>query len=131
MFGRRTDLEEIGALKDAVGPAAGALDILICPPAPYVAMAAWAARDGAVKIGAQDCGVVSADGARTGDVSASMLADVGAAYVIVGHSERRAIFGETNEVVRQKAEAVLAAGITPIICVGETQAERHAGEAGE
>lgn len=131
MFGRRTDLDELGALKAALGPAARALDVLVCPPAAYVAMAAWAAKGGPVLIGAQDCSGVAGDSARTGEVSASMLADVGARYVIVGHSERRAQHSETNGAVRAKAEAALAAGLVPIICVGETQAERDGGQAGD
>jgi triosephosphate isomerase len=131
MFGRRTDVDEIGALKTAIGAAAEALDVLICPPAAYVAMAGWAVRDAKILIGGQDCSTVGADGARTGEVSAAMLADVGARYVIVGHSERRAQHGETNEIVRAKAEAALAAGLAPIVCVGETQAERDGGKAGD
>jgi triosephosphate isomerase len=130
MFGRRTDLDEIGALNNAVGAAAEALDVLICPPAAYVAMAGWASRETRIVIGGQDCSTVGADSARTGEVSAAMLADVGARYVIVGHSERRAQHGETNATVRAKAEATLAAGLVPIICVGETQAERDGGQAG-
>jgi triosephosphate isomerase len=129
MFGRRTDLDEIGALDKAVGVAAEALDVLICPPAAYVAMAGWASRETKVAIGGQDCSAVAADSARTGEVSAAMLADVGARYVIIGHSERRAQHGETNATVRAKAEAVLAAGLIPIICVGETQGERDGGQA--
>ena len=82
-------------------------------------------------IGAQDCSAVAEDAARTGEISAAMLADAGARYVIVGHSERRAQHGETDGLVRQKAEAALAAGLTPIVCVGETQAERAAGKAAE
>src|SRR5690606_2937694 len=93
--------------------------------------AAAAASGGPVAIGAQDCSVSAADAARTGEVSAAMLADLGAAYVIVGHSERRANHGETDEVVRAKAGAALAAGMRPIGCVGETAAERSAGRAAE
>jgi triosephosphate isomerase len=131
MFGRRADLGEIQALAARAGPASEAVDILICPPAPYVAMAAWSARDTAIQIGAQDCSPVAADAARTGDVSAAMLADAGAAYIIVGHSERRAIFGDTDALVRAKAEAAIGAGLVPIICVGESSEERGAGRAGE
>lgn len=131
MFGRRTDLDEIGKLEQAIGPCGDTLDVLVCPPAAYVAMAAWAARNGSVRIGAQDCSGVAADAARTGEVSAAMLADVGARYVIVGHSERRAQHGETNAAVRAKARAAADAGLVPIICVGETQAQRDAGAAAE
>lgn len=131
MHGRAADLVEIKALWTAVEATSGAVDALICPPAVYVPQAVYGARGTGVLIGAQDCSPNGADAARTGEVSAAMLADVGAKYVIVGHSERRSIHGETNELVRAKAEAALAAGITPIICVGETQAERAAGRVAE
>ncbi len=131
MYGRAESLAEIKALWEAVGPVSGKIDALICPPSLFVPQALWAARDIGVAIGAQDCSAVAEDAARTGEVSAAMIASVGAKYVIVGHSERRTHHGESNELVRRKAEAVLAAGITPIICVGETQAERAAGRVAE
>jgi triosephosphate isomerase len=81
-----------------------------------------------VAIGGQDCHAET-KGAFTGDVAAGMLADLGCRYVIVGHSERRALHGETDAMVRAKAKAAVAAGITPIICVGETLAERDSGHA--
>jgi triosephosphate isomerase (TIM) len=127
MFGRRESLGEIASLWQLAGQAAGAVDMLICPPAPYIAIAAYAARETGVLIGAQDCSAIAADSARTGEVSAAMLADAGARYVILGHSERRAQHGESSALVRQKGEAALAAGLVPIICVGETLAEREAG----
>jgi len=130
MFGRQADLAELPKLAEKVAGAAG-LDVLVCPPAPMVAVAAWRAKDTPIQIGAQDCSTVAADSARTGDVSAAMLADAGARYVIVGHSERRTIFGESDAIVRAKAEAALAAGLIPIVCVGETQAERAAGRVSE
>ncbi len=101
------------------------IDVLICPPATLIAAAAAAAGDG-LSIGGQDCHT-GISGAHTGDIAAPMLADAGAKYVIVGHSERRTDHGETSETVRAKAEAALAAGLTPIICIGETLAEREAG----
>lgn len=127
MFGRRADLGELAALWQRVGGAAEAVDTLICPPAPYIEAAAAAVRGTALLIGAQDCSAVAQDGARTGDISASMLADAGARYVIVGHSERRSLHGESDALVRRKAEAAIAAGLIPIVCVGETLAEREAG----
>lgn len=127
MYGRNADLGEIAALSEAISAAADKVEALICPPAVYVAPAAWQARGKNVVIGAQDCSPASADAARTGEISAAMLADSGARYVIVGHSERRTLHGESDELVRAKAEAVLAADLTPIICVGETQTERAAG----
>lgn len=129
MFGRRADLTELPALQDQIGGATNRIDVLICPPYPFIQNAVWTARDTSILIGAQDCSVVAADAARTGEVSAGMLADVGAKYVIVGHSERRTNHGEADETVRQKAEAAVAAGLTPIVCVGETQAERAQGRA--
>jgi triosephosphate isomerase len=127
MFGRMSDLGEISALDAAVGAAASRVDTLICPPAAFIAPAAHQARGTGVLIGAQDCSTVAADSARTGELSAGMLADAGAKYVIVGHSERRTQHGESNETVRLKAEAGVAAGLIPIVCVGETRAERDDG----
>ena len=131
MFGRQADLGEIALLARRVGEAAKSIDVLICPPAPMLALAAARAKDTPVLIGAQDCSAIAPDSARTGDVSAAMLADAGAHYVIVGHSERRTLFGETDAIVRAKAEAALKAGLTPIVCVGETQGERAAGRVEE
>ncbi len=131
MFGRGADLAEIGALAETIGAAASKIDVLICPPAVFVAPAAWQTRDKPILIGGQDCSPNAADAARTGEVSAAMLADVGAKYVIVGHSERRQNHNESDDLVRQKAEAAMAAGVTPIVCVGETQAERAAGQVAE
>ena len=104
------------------------LDLLICPPATLLAAAAAIAPPAGIFLGGQDCHS-QACGAHTGDLSAPMLADAGAAYVIVGHSERRADHGESDALVRDKARAALQAGLTPIVCVGETRAQREAGEA--
>lgn len=103
-------------------------DILVCPPATLVARFAAGYSDEGILIGGQDC-YDKVSGAHTGDISAEMLADAGAAFVIVGHSERRADHGETDADVKAKAEAVLRAGLTPIICVGEMEADRTAGRA--
>jgi triosephosphate isomerase len=99
----------------------------VCPPAPYLIPVADAIAGSPVGLGAQDCHA-AAGGAHTGDVAAPMLTDVGCAYVIVGHSERRADHGETDAVVRAKAKAARSAGLVPIVCVGETEAQRDAGE---
>jgi triosephosphate isomerase len=131
MYGRAADIGEIAALNEAAGGAAKAVDVLICPPLAYLPQSAWAARRLNVQIGAQDCSAAGADAARTGEVSAAMLADAGARYVIVGHSERRSQHGETDDLVRQKAEAAVAAGLIPIVCVGETQAVRASGNAAD
>jgi len=131
MNGLRGALAEIEAVAAAYddGLRAG-LDLVFCPPATLVSQAYPIASPAAIGVGGQDCHTAVA-GAHTGDISAQMLADAGASYVIVGHSERRADHGESNALVRAKAEAALAAGLTPIICVGETRAEREAGRARE
>jgi triosephosphate isomerase (TIM) len=129
MFGRRTDLAELETLWGKVS-GADQMECLICPPAAYIAQAVYAARATGIVIGAQDCSATAEDSARTGEVSAGMLADVGAKYVILGHSERRAQHGESDALVRQKATAAQKAGLKPIVCVGETRAERDAGQAG-
>jgi triosephosphate isomerase (TIM) len=103
-------------------------DLLVCPPATLLAAFAEKARSGAgLTVGAQDCHP-KASGAHTGDISAEMLADAGASAIIVGHSERRADHGETDAIVHQKAEAVWRAGLTAIVCIGETQSQRDAGQ---
>ena len=103
------------------------VEMMICPPAPLVSALAHAAVGQGVMIGAQDCHMKD-NGAHTGDISATMLADAGATAVIVGHSERRADHGETDAMVRAKAEAAHRNGLTAIICIGETRAEREAGK---
>ncbi len=100
-----------------------AADLLVCPPAPYVAQAAALTAGSAIAVGGQDCHGKQS-GAHTGDVAAVMLADAGARYVIVGHSERRADHGESSELVAAKAKAAHEAGLVAIVCVGETEAER-------
>jgi triosephosphate isomerase (TIM) len=131
MFGRSADLGEIAALWEAIGPASGAVDVLVCPPATYIATAAEQMMGKTILIGAQDCSATADDSARTGEISAAMLADAGARCIIVGHSERRTLHGETSDLVRRKAEAARSAGVTPIVCVGETHAEREAGRVRE
>jgi len=97
--------------------------VVCCPPFPYLVLVAEALNGSAIKVGAQQCHT-KAQGAYTGDVSAPMLADVGCSYVIVGHSERRREHGEDNDTVALQALAAVHAGMTPIICVGETL-EQH------
>ena len=127
MNGLRAALGEIAPIAAAAQGAPG-LDVAICPPFTLVD-ACIGAAGGAIAIGGQDCHR-GASGAHTGCVSASMLADLGARYAIVGHSERRADQGERDADVRAKAEAALAAGLTAIVCVGETEIERDRGSAG-
>jgi len=118
------ELEKVAAIAASQPPNA---DILICPPATLIARAAWQAK-GRVAIGAQDCHP-DASGAFTGDISAEMLKDAGASAVIVGHSERRQYHGETDADVTAKAKAAWRAGLLAIVCVGETQSQRDAGQA--
>jgi len=127
MNGNGASLDELGSLIDwlQASPLPGA-DVLVCPPVTLLFLVRELVRDSFIALGAQDCHV-SASGAHTGDISAEMLADAGATYVIVGHSERRAEHGETSELVRAKAEAAHRAGLISIICIGETEAERRAG----
>ncbi|MEZ5830009.1 MAG: triose-phosphate isomerase [Dongiaceae bacterium] len=100
-----------------------AADLLVCPPAPYLAHAAKLAEGSGIAVGGQDCHTRQS-GAHTGDVAAAMLVDCGCRYVIVGHSERRADHGESSELVAAKAKAAHEAGLIAIVCVGETEAER-------
>jgi triosephosphate isomerase (TIM) len=102
------------------------VELLVCPPATLVPAFAARARDSGVRIGGQDCHWEEF-GAFTGDISAAMLADAGARAVIVGHSERRIGHQESDEQVRSKAQAAWRAGLTAILCIGETEFERHAG----
>jgi triosephosphate isomerase (TIM) len=126
MNGLGADLGEIAAVRDAA--ASLAADLVLCPPATLLHAAAKLCEGSRLALGGQDCHQ-EASGAHTGDISAAMLRDAGAAYVIVGHSERRMDHGETDALVRAKAAAGLAAGLSVILCVGETQGERQTGKA--
>lgn len=127
MNGLRASLAEIEAIARGYdAELRERVDLAICPPATLLAQAAAIAAKAQIALGGQDC-AVAASGAHTGDISAEMLEDAGADYVIVGHSERRADHGETDALVREKASAALRAGLTPIICVGEARAEREGG----
>jgi triosephosphate isomerase len=119
-------LREAVKLGEALREGVEGVDLLICPPFPHLHAVAVAMLGSRVAVGAQDCHAAHR-GAHTGDVSAAMLRDVGATHVILGHSERRADHGENDAAVLAKTEAALGAGLIPIICVGETEAERLAG----
>jgi triosephosphate isomerase len=127
MNGLRASLGEFEAMLAGASDVAGKADLLVCPPATLIAAFAEKAQGKVITVGAQDCHP-KASGAHTGDISAEMLADVGATAIIVGHSERRADHGESDVLVRQKAEAVWRAGLTAIVCIGETQHQRDAGQ---
>ena len=126
MNGLASSLAEIEALKGLTGEAT--CDIVVCPPFTLIEKAAERARGSAVIIGAQDCHP-EISGAYTGDVSAEMLVDAGARFVILGHSERRVFHHESDAVVSTKVAAAHEAGLTAIICVGETRSERDDGKA--
>ncbi len=131
MNGRRHTAE---ALLSAVASGAAGLsgvDIVVCPPYPYLGLAAdRLAGHAGVACGAQDVSAY-ADGAYTGEVSAAMVRDMGCRFAIIGHSERRTLFAETDATVAQKFARALAAEVTPVLCVGETAAERDAGRTEE
>ena len=120
------------ALLRAIGKGLGEADcqVAVCVPAPYLAQVQMLRAGSALELGAQDVSQ-HADGAYTGEVSAAMLREFGVRFAIVGHSERRQYHRETDAMVADKAKAALACGITPIVCVGETLAERDAGKTEE
>ncbi|NHB77376.1 triose-phosphate isomerase [Rhodobacter calidifons] len=125
MNGTMAALAEVSALLEAHPDPA--CEMLLCPPATLIAAMAAQARGTALKVGAQDCHP-RPKGAHTGDISVPLLRDAGATHVIVGHSERRTDHGETDALVRAKAEAVVDGGLTAIVCIGETEAERDSGK---
>jgi triosephosphate isomerase (TIM) len=128
MNGLKASSAEFEAMLAGATAVAAKADLLVCPPATLIAAFADKARGSkTLFVGAQDCHP-KASGAHTGDLSAEMLADAGARAIIVGHSERRADHGETDALVRQKAEAVWRAGLVAIVCIGETQQHRDAGK---
>lgn len=125
MNGSGAALSELAVL--AEGHPAPSCDILICPPSLLIERAAQLIKNSEVSVGGQDCHT-SSSGAHTGDTSANMLIDAGATSVILGHSERRADHGETDDVVLAKSEAAIAEGLIAIVCIGETSDQREAGE---
>mgnify|MGYP001556245836 CR=1 FL=1 len=128
MNGLNASLAEVTKLKSLLQEKPANADILICPPATLLPSLAQEVSGSPISAGGQDCHTTES-GAHTGDVSAEMMKEAGAAFIIVGHSERRADHGETDALVKQKAEAAQRAGLTPIICVGETREERELGNA--
>jgi triosephosphate isomerase len=119
-------LAENAALLAAIKPALAGIEAAVCVPFPYLAQAQAALAGSSIAWGAQTLSE-QAKGAFTGEVSASMLVDFGCKYVIVGHSERRSLYGESDELVASKYMAAQAAGLTPILCVGELLDERESG----
>ena len=127
MNGLAASLKELDALKERLLAEPARADVLVCPPFTLIAEAASRAM-GAFALGGQDCHA-KPSGAYTGDIAAEMLKDAGAAYVIVGHSERRHGHGEKDADVAAKAQAAWRAGLSAIICIGETEDQRCAGDA--
>src|SRR5450830_1244545 len=117
----------IADVKAGLAAAGAQADVAVCVPSPYLAQVQAAVAGSALALGAQDVSA-HANGAYTGEVSGAMLAEFACKYAIVGHSERRAYHGETDAVVAAKAVAALKSGLTPVVCVGETLAEREAGQ---
>jgi triosephosphate isomerase (TIM) len=128
MNGLASSLGTLDGIIDGAANLPANVDVLVCPPFLLIPRFAAQARGTRVAIGAQDCHA-KPSGAYTGDISAEMLADAGAKAVIVGHSERRQYHHETDAEVRAKAEAARRAGLTPIVCVGETREQREAAHA--
>ena len=127
MNGLKDAMAEFEAMVAGAPSVAAKADLLVCPPATLVAAFAEKARGTVVAVGAQDCHP-KPSGAHTGDISAEMLADAGAKAIIVGHSERRADHGESDQLVRQKTEAVWRAGLVAVVCIGESEEQRNAGQ---
>ncbi|MGH1417444.1 MAG: triose-phosphate isomerase [Hyphomicrobiaceae bacterium] len=127
MNGLKASVAEALAMREGANEASvqGA-DVLICPPATLLMALSEIVSDSRVLVGGQDCHTATA-GAHTGDLSAEMLADAGASFVVVGHSERRGDHGESDENVKSKTEAAHRAGLIAIVCIGETAGQREAG----
>lgn len=129
MHGSREFIEELLAtLTRDLDVVSEEVEIVVCPPSPYLGLSQELLRNSPILLGAQNAHEAS-DGAFTGEVAAQMLNDFDVAMVIVGHSERRQIFAETDAQIAAKCHAVIAQGMTPILCVGETLQEREAGSA--
>lgn len=122
LAGAKSLAESLAGQADSFGD----VEVAVCPPSVYLHAVREAVGDSAVGVGAQNC-YHEASGAFTGELSVGMLGDIGCRYVILGHSERRHVLGESNQDVNRKVLAALAAGLTPIVCVGETLDEREAG----
>jgi triosephosphate isomerase len=119
---------DVGPYAEALKASDNSASLVVCPPFPLLPAFAAALAGSGIGLGAQDCHT-GVSGAHTGDVSADLIKDIGASHVILGHSERRADHFESNAVICGKVAAAIQAGLIPIVCVGETEAERDSGEA--
>ena len=128
MFGLVGGVEQASALASALDAAPTTARVALCPPATLISRLVKAVAGSRISIGGQDCHALS-EGAYTGDLSAEMIGEAGATLVILGHSERRAGHGETDQIVAGKVNGALRAGLMPIVCVGETLEQRQAGGA--
>ena len=127
MNGRQANNEALlSALKPAVA-GFDTIDVAVCPPFPYLSQTASQLADSNITFGAQNLSAQQ-DGAYTGEVSSGMLVDLKVRWVLVGHSERRSLYGETDEIVAAKTQVALDAGLIPVICIGETLEERKTGD---
>lgn len=120
-------VELAGALAENAASEENGVEVLVCPPSVYLSGVASRVDGSAVALGAQDV-YFEAGGAFTGEISVDMLKDVGCGYVLIGHSERRHVIGETDELINKKVKAAIAGGLTPVLCVGELLSEREAGQ---
>lgn len=128
MHGSKASIKTLMTGLNAQADRAGSAKVAICPPAIYIDFAKNCLTASNVAVGAQNVAIEPSQGAYTGETSVEMAKDMGCEYVILGHSERRAIYGETDAEVAEKVATVLSAGLTPIFCVGETLEEREAGQ---
>ncbi|MDJ0625971.1 MAG: triose-phosphate isomerase [Candidatus Caenarcaniphilales bacterium] len=124
---KKEAIDLVSQIKSEVNEKLSKVEVAFCVPAIYLESVKEVLKDSNIKLGAQNC-YFEESGAYTGEISATMLNDIGTNYVILGHSERRTIFGETDEVICQKSKVALSNNLTPIVCVGETQEEREAGK---
>jgi len=127
MHGSKASILSLVTGLNAQADQLGDVDVAVCPPAIYIDYAKRTLSSGAISVGAQNMAEEPVQGAFTGETSVEMLKDFGCDYVILGHSERRAIYGETDTEIAEKVKVALAADITPILCVGETLEERESG----
>ncbi|HUR41371.1 MAG TPA: triose-phosphate isomerase [Verrucomicrobiae bacterium] len=125
--GHKANADLLGKMQAGIG-AVAKVEILVCPPAVYLESVGATLKGGPILLGAQNLSEQDKPGAFTGELHGGMLKEVGCRYVIVGHSERRALYGETDALVAHKFAAALASGLTPILCVGETLQEREASQ---